>query len=203
MAELTEPTKPFVIVLGLDEADKPHASVFNEPDAALAEKAAGLMDMMTIRIEGEDLMAVAAGLPTGKIFASGNGFVPFVKRQVYDRLVALGEAAGTITKPPKLASGTTLADTGPDGTGGPPDGQGEVSAPHLPTTLETVMVGSLIGVSEGRGEGWYEAIVVELAPADALEDDLLTCQYLDWPDYPRQVRRRADVALLPASANTP
>jgi hypothetical protein len=197
---------PIVVILGLDSQNRAHAAAFVGPEeVTLAERAASAMNMHLLRIKGDQLHALVADVPKGQVYKSGNALTPLIKQSLYDQLVALGTAAGSLVEAapasPSEGSATTLPDTPGEGTSEPPDGQAEASTPHLPTTLETVMVGSLIGVSEGRGEGWYEAIVVELAPADALEDDLLTCQYMDWPDYPRQVRRRADVALLPPSAN--
>lgn len=197
MSKLPEPTKPHTIVLGLDTGGKAHASQFGEAAAALAEKAAGMMGMQLIRVTGDDLEAHAADLPRGKVFASGNAFVPFVARPKYDRLIALAEAAGTLTTPERPAEATDIADEGASAAGGVAGVEGEGVEPHRPGTWADIMVGSLVLVSEGDTQGWWEAVVLELAPADALEDDLFTLSFRDFPDYAKQVSRRADLALLP------
>jgi hypothetical protein len=196
---------PIAVVLGLDAQSRPHAATFFGLDeVALAERAATAMGMHFLRIEGDSLHALVAELPKGQVYKSGNALTPLVKQSVYDQLIALGTAAGTLTTPqakPSDGSATTPARQGGEGAEGPPDGGGEPSPqPHTPSTWADIMVGSLVGVSEGAAQGWWEAIVVELAPADAPEEDLFTLQFKDFPDYDKQVRRRADLALLPPTA---
>lgn len=197
MSKLPEPTKPHTIVLGIDTVGKAHASQFGEVDAPLAEKAAGMMGMQLIKVTGDDLEALAADLPRGKVFSSGNAFVPFVARPKYDRLIALAEAAGTLITPEKPAEAADAADDGTSAAGGAAGLEGEGVEPHRPGAWADIMVGSLVLVSEGNAEGWWEALVLELAPAEAPDDDLFTLRFRDFPDYAKQVRRRADLALLP------
>jgi hypothetical protein len=70
---------PVLIVMGLDDTRKPHASTFDEEDAELATKAAGLMGMRVVPLVTAELQALAAKLPRGRVFASGRAFVPFVR----------------------------------------------------------------------------------------------------------------------------
>ncbi len=77
-----KPADIAVVVLGLDDKRKPHASAFTASEAELAVKAAGLMGMQVLRPETDDQRALAAKLPRGRIFASGKGFVPFSLRPV-------------------------------------------------------------------------------------------------------------------------
>ena len=86
---------PAVVVFGLDDKGKPHASAFDVSEAKLAQKAAGLMGMRVLRPKTADQRALAAKLPRGRIFASGRGFVPFVKAGLYEALAATaGVSAG-------------------------------------------------------------------------------------------------------------
>jgi hypothetical protein len=87
-AETRDP--PAVVVFGLDEKGKPHASAFDASNAKLAQKAAGLMGMHVMRPKTADQRALAAKLPRGRIFASGRGFVPFVRAGLYEALAAAG-----------------------------------------------------------------------------------------------------------------
>ena len=84
---------PSVVVFGLDDSGKPHASSFLAGDAALARKAAALMSMKLLCVTTESQRLVAERLPKGKVFASGKGFVPFVKASLYAELVAVAPEA--------------------------------------------------------------------------------------------------------------
>ena len=53
-----------------------------------------------------------------------------------------------------------------------------------------VDVGSLVLATEGPGDGWWECLVLEA------EAELFTLKWRDWPDLPRFVRRRWQLALL-------
>lgn len=89
----TEPATPNmvplpVVVFGRDDKGKPHASRFRAADAELAEKAAGLMGMRVLRVASDEQETLAAKLPPGRVFASGRGFVPFVKAELLAKLEA-------------------------------------------------------------------------------------------------------------------
>jgi hypothetical protein len=90
----TESRGPFLIVFGLDQSQKAHASSFDVSVGDAARKAASIMGMYALAADNAELHKVAAALPAGKVFESGSGFVPFVKRQTYDRIVEVAHAAG-------------------------------------------------------------------------------------------------------------
>jgi hypothetical protein len=79
---------PALVVFGLDDTKRPHASAFVARQAELAEKAAGLMGMATLRPATDEQKALAAKLPRGRVFASGRAFVPFVRAGLYESIVA-------------------------------------------------------------------------------------------------------------------
>ncbi|CAM5378594.1 hypothetical protein ATER59S_01696 [Aquamicrobium terrae] len=101
-----------LIVFGLDEKGRPHASWFGDEDVALARKAAAMMGMAAVEATSEALRALAGQLPAGRVFASGRAFVPFIKGGLYDQLAAhlpagaipAGEAG------PRPAEGATAAE---------------------------------------------------------------------------------------------
>ena len=68
-------TAPILVVFGIDPEGKPRASRFAERDAELAAKAAALLGFRLARITDEAGRAIAGALPTGNMFARGNGFV--------------------------------------------------------------------------------------------------------------------------------
>lgn len=182
-----ETVVPALIVFGLDGAGKPHASWFGEFDAPLATKAARLMAMTAIAITSDEHRTLASQLPEGRVFASGRGFVPFVKKALYDRLVSLGG--------PNLAP--TLTDLHRAGAGPVPSGSADTqAAEHRPEDWSEIQAGSTVLIHGGGEDGWFEAEVIETKL-----DDLVSLRWRDWPDLPILVRRHEDIALLnPLSA---
>lgn len=199
MAELPEPFTPYLIVLGSNASGRYFGSAFPEAEADAAERAAGQMDLHVVRVHGDELTALAADLPRGKVFpASGNAFVPLCAKARVEKLMALGEAAGTLSKPPKPEPATRPADHGGQATGDAADGGGAALPEHyLPTSWADLRVGALVLVADGEDQGWWEAVVVEVANEDDYDQTLLSLRFTGFPTYPVQVRRRAEVALLP------
>ena len=175
-----------VVVFGLDEAGKPHASAFEAGDARLAKNAAALMGMRVLRPKTEEQRAVAAKLPKGRVFASGRAFVPFVKAGLYESLAAFsGVQVGVpAVKPEKGCTGSPGPAKGKSRGG---DGQ----PPHLPATLVDIGPGSIVLATEGPEEGWFEAVVV------TVEGEMLKLRWRDYPGTAAFSRRLTQVALLP------
>lgn len=181
-----------VVVFGRDESGKPHASHFVASEAALAEKAADLMGMRFLAIKTEAERDLAARVPRGKVFASGRGFVPFVKAPLYAELEAAcpGEAA------PKPKS--TKAD--PAKTSGAPSTAAKKSAAVAnatdptpqPKDWDDIRPGAVVlAFLQPEPTRWLEFQVLEIKHGDTLS--LRLC---DWPDEPVFDRHRTEVALL-------
>jgi hypothetical protein len=82
---------PAVIVFGVDQAKKPTAASFTADQVELARKAADLMKLHVIPVDGPELTELAAKLPAGRIYASGHAFVPPAKLNIYDRIADLAD----------------------------------------------------------------------------------------------------------------
>jgi len=200
MAELPEPFIPYLVIININSAGRAFGAAFSESVAELATAAAAKGGMKVVRIEGDELVAQAADLPHGKVFPSGSAFTPLMSRQRADKIIELGEAAGTLTTPvaPKVDVATTPADTNGEGAGGAAEVGDEASAPvHVPASHADIIVGSLVLASENGDDGYWPAIVVELAPAEDPSDDLCGLSFRDFPGYDQQVRRRVEIALMP------
>lgn len=181
---------PALIVFGADKDGKPHASWFTEPDAALATKAASVMNMRTLPLGTEAHRTIATELPQGRVFASGRAFVPFVKKGVYDRLRALAGSAEELA----TAVGETVALAAAKATGDAGDQTSKATATgeaRYPRSWSGVAIGSLVLITEGDQDGWYEAEVIA-----AKTGRIYTLRWRDWPDLPLLVRRREHMALL-------
>ena len=160
-----------LIVLGRDEAGKPQAARFPASQSDLATKAAKAMNLVVGKADGPALAELAEKLPTGRLYATGRGFVPPVRRSLYDEIVEQMKLAGQA-----VPSETTQSDA-------------EQAAPGLPATWDDIAVGHLVIAHESAIEGWWEAIVL------ARDGEMLT---LKWRDYqqPNVVRHAGSVALL-------
>jgi hypothetical protein len=89
---LAEPKPtPAIIVFGLDQANKPRAASFTADQVELATKAAELMKLRVLKVAGPELTELAARLEAGRIYASGHGFVPPIRPNVYERLNELAD----------------------------------------------------------------------------------------------------------------
>ena len=174
---------PIIVVLGIDVDGKPHASRFEERDAPFVQRAAELMGFHVIRVapDNEELYALAAGLPLGKIFATGRAFVPFVSRATFDKLVVLVEGGVTVETratahpPPPIAAMFTedAAD----------------AANELWAKIEVGTVVLAAADPELYGQSWWEAVVV------SIDDDDLTLRWVEDPTLEPFAVPRRDVGL--------
>ena len=181
---------PILVVLGTDAEDKWHASRFDETDAALATRAAELMDFYVLRVtpDQEEAYGIAEALPVGKIFASGRAFVPFVARAAFEKLRTLVEEGAIFTPPADEASA-------------PEQPTAAMFASEAVTTADALWAKVEIGTTvlaaqpDLYGPGWWEGVVV------GVDGDDLTIRWVDEATLdPIHVSRR-NVALRHPGAN--
>jgi hypothetical protein len=179
-----------VVLFGLDETGKPRAARFSREHAGLATKAAELMGLTVCTVTSTELTEIARQLPAGRIHATGRGFVPNIRRDLYAKLI-------------EVSAPTTKTDNNHQGTGKPAEGPTETSAPSpdaaspapgggqgYPRDWDDISVGHLVIAYSAADEGWWEAIVI------AREGDMLTMRFRDYPKDPKFVQHRTAVALL-------
>ena len=189
---LAKPT-PALVVFGADKAGKPHAAWFPTPDVSLATKAAATMGFRALVLCDDAQRSVAAELPQDRVFSSGRAFVPFVAKEVYERVQAL---AGGSVRATNASIGIVAQSPGKpgDGSDGCFGGSGQAD-PRYPRSWAAIAIGSLVLITEGEEDGWYEAVVVASKPGGEF-----TLQWRDWPDLPMLLRRRDEMALLHPNA---
>jgi hypothetical protein len=175
-----------VVLFGLDEAGKPKAATFGEKLAALARTAAQQMHLQIVPIANPALAEIASQLPTGRIYSSGRGLIPFIRRDLYAKLlVAASPSSGAGQSP---AGPERPADPG-GSSSDPKEGSG-----RRPSDWDAIGPGDLVLNQESPTEGWYAVIVV------ARKDDMLTLRYRDFPRSPKFSENRLNVALLHPTA---
>ena len=167
-----------LVLFGIDSRGKPKAARFGKEHASLAMKAATQLQLNVLASSNPKIAEIAARLPVGRVHATGRMFVPFIRHDLYDKLVAAA------------ANGNTPSASPPNGSSGASGSTPGGSAPHLPQNWREIGVGDLVVTHEGPEEGWYEAIVVEAA------SDMLTLRWRDYPRERRVVRHRLRLGLL-------
>jgi hypothetical protein len=168
-----------LILFGIDSHGKPTAARFGKNAATLARKAASQLQLRTISGDDPKIADIAARLPVGRVHATGKAFVPFVRRDLYDkRIAAAGNGNGSSPAPGSHAGGAATAN--------PPNGN-----PNLPRSWDQIALGDLVVAQEDDpADGWYEAIVVEVA------NDMFTLRWRDYPRLRRITRHRLRLGLL-------
>ncbi|NLR98880.1 hypothetical protein HGP17_18845 [Rhizobium sp. P38BS-XIX] len=178
-----------IVLLGRDDSGKAHASYFSATDGHSAKKAAGLMGMVTLRADTDDIRALMAKIPKGKLFDSGKAFVPFVKQALFKQLAAhLPEEERMIADRPRSATSETVVASEANGGG---QAQAPVKPSQLAEDWSKLKIGNLVLATEGPMEGWFEATIIEIKSNGALR--LKWRDYLDTPPFDRPI---AQVAML-------
>jgi hypothetical protein len=169
-----------VIVFGVDDHDKPRAAVFRGKTADAAQKVADQMKLRALAATTAEAETIAAKLPAGRIQPDGQGFVPYVRRDLYDQVVVV---AGGLPTPQAAA-----ADNQSPASNDPPPAK---TAPGLPRTWDDIASGHVvIAQDDYADEGWWEAVVLDR------KNDVLTLRWRDYPKYKPFTRHVSAVALL-------
>jgi hypothetical protein len=178
---------PAAFILGRDDTNKPHAAWFSADQVEGAKNAAAMMGMHLVIVGGDPTFTdMIAGLPRGKLFASGKAFCPFVAAATFEKLLPYAPAAGE----PKKLRVVASAATGGEDMSKPPAAPAK-GAIDLPKDWSAIKVGSVVLASESRDDGWWEAKVTEAKP-----NDVFILKWVDYPDYEPFVRHRERLALM-------
>ena len=167
-----------LVLFGIDSRGKPKGARFGKEHASLAMKAATQLQLKVLASNDPKVAEIAAVLPVGRVHATGRTFVPFIRRDLYDKLVAVA------------ANGNAHPASPPNGSSGASGSTPGGSAPGLPQNWQAIGLGNLVLASQSCEDGWYEAIVVEQT------GDMFTLRWRDYPRERRIVRHRLRLGLL-------
>lgn len=124
-----------LILFGTDENKRPRAARFAEAELGLLAKAADAMNLKMCDVKQGKLSALASKLPVGRLHGSGSAFVPYVREDLYDKLVvAVGDEGSTLVEAP-TAVGT-------------------------PANFDEITPGHVVIAQENLEYGWWEAVVL-------------------------------------------
>jgi hypothetical protein len=191
-------TGSVLVVLGVGADDKPHASRFTEEDTTLAIRAARLMNFHAVRVTDPELQKAVEELPIGKIFATGRGLVPFVKRELYDKLAVL---IGTDAEAHQDAASNGLGEAQQiDKPATTEDAAKTTTAATAMATPEdpwaAIVVGSTVLGYSKVDESWFEAIVVGIGE----DKNTLTLRWRDYGNEPPVKANRRSVGVMGSMA---
>src|SRR6516164_9016784 len=143
-----------LVLFGIDSHGKPKGARFGKEHASMASKAAAQLQLNVLATTDPKVAEIAARLPVGRVHATGRTFVPFIRRDLYDKLVAAA---------PNGNLGHPLAPPANGAPGGAAGSRPPGSSPNLPRSWHEIGVGDLVvAQEEDPTDGWYEAIVVEV-----------------------------------------
>ena len=172
-----------VVLLGVDRHGKPTAARFPESQARLAAKAAEQLDLRVLTVATPAVAELAATLPVGRIHASGKGFVPNVRGDLYAKLLAMAGPPAQVTQPSAQTPGRAQSNGGGAKTKKP-------AQDRLPKDWDAIAPGHLVVAQESLEDGWYEAIVLEQ------NGDMFTLRWHEFPRERRFARHRRSLGLL-------
>jgi hypothetical protein len=170
-----------LVLFGIDSRGKPKAARFRKEHAGLAVKAASQLALQVVAGNDPKVAEIAARLPVGRVHATGRAFVPFIRRDLYEQLLAAA-GNGNLAQPPAPPAGGASGNA----AGSRPPG----SSPKLPRNWQEIGVGDLVLAQWDPEDGWYDAMVIEAA------NDMFTLRWRDYPRERRIVRHRLRLGLL-------
>lgn len=170
-----------IVVLAAGDDGKPRAAVFTGEAIEAAVPAAESQKFAVVVPSSQELVALAADIPAGRVTSAGKVSCSFVKQDIYDRFAVL------------IGTEHQLRST----EGVERDDAGASDAPLPARDLwRDITIGSVVLATVGRDDGWWEAVVLAADPTG----ERLTLSWRDWPNLPSFSAPRRSVALNAPSA---
>jgi len=176
------------LVYGLDKEGKPRGARYLTIRDDFVSAA---MDMgLQVLLVPDELASIVAKLPLGRIYASGKGFTPVIRRPLYDKLK---EAHDNLEAVHKVESEKAQAES--SRRINQLIAQGDVSlgkkaTGNLPSDWIAIAAGDMVVAMISPDEGWWSCIIVER------DGDLLKLRYRDFPKRPEFVRHISTIARV-------
>jgi hypothetical protein len=166
-------------VFGIDSTGKSRGARFPEFNER-ASKFALDIGLIGVHPASPEFTERAMKLPAGRLYASGKGFIPNIRRETVKELNAILSSAGDTSQQHRLSPATE----GAENTTGVASG--------LPKDWSSIEVGQVVLAEEdGVNEGYWACFVVKR------EGDILTLRLRDFPKQRQKyVRHVAQVALI-------
>jgi hypothetical protein len=155
-------------VFGIDTDGKPRGARFADFNERAMNFALGL-GLIGVHPASAKFLELATKLPPGRLYTSGKGFIPNIRRDLVKSLNAVLTSPGDESQKHQRP-GTT---------------------PGLPRSWDQIAVGQLVlATGDEPQDGFWECVV------EGREDQVLTLRLRDYPEQGTYVRHLAQVALL-------
>lgn len=175
------PAKPIAVLYAMSDG-KGRAGVFKGPDIEPAIKAAGVLKFSVLRGDTDEARKLARELPPGRIQAKGANIAPFVRRDLFEKLVALAH------KERGLADQAAEPERGDRA---PTDGETGKGKPRRPVDWADIKRGDLVVAQDkDPADGWWQAIVVDVT------GDLIKLRWSNEPRGRPLLKSRLALALM-------
>jgi hypothetical protein len=191
--KLSDSPSTQLFVYGLDEGGKPKGARFPATETEKVLPVATAMKLQSSQACSEEVVSLGMKLPVGRTYARGKAFIPNIKRDLYDKLLAAIASCNEGHDHSQAEGAATSSATPGDAVAHAPTEAGAILPPlasGLPQNWESISAGNMILVDAGPGEGWWEAIVI------SRDDAILTLRYRDYPKVPKFERHVSTVALI-------
>jgi hypothetical protein len=179
-----------LFVYGLDEAGKPKGARFPATEIETVLPVVMAMKLESCRPSSDEVVSLGMKLPVGRIYARGKAFIPNIKRDLYDKLLAAVASSKELdhSKAERKAAATAAPESGLDH----PTAVAILRplASGLPQNWESISAGNMVLAFEGPGEGYWEAIVI------SRDNDIVTLRYRDYPKVPKFERHVSTIGLI-------
>jgi hypothetical protein len=176
-------------VLGFDNKGKPRGARFAEYNERVLNFVSDLM-LTSVYPASAAFTEAAMKLPPGRVYASGKAFIPPIKRDLVEKLVAVLNVPGDESKTFKLAY--PPGQTPEHETLLPCDNVRTISpiTSGLPRSWDSIGVGQVVLIEESAADGWWPSTVLER------DGEILTLRFRDYPRQPKFQRHISQVALI-------
>lgn len=188
------------VVYGLDKDQKPRAALIHPNDLAIATKAAIVQGFKIGRADTRQALDMAKRLPDAKVFATGKGLVPLVRRDIFDWLAkglttveTKPEPSEAKTEPDPTVNGAAAAPTPSSTTKDQPaskDPPGKLDS----RIWDQLTIGMVVIAPEKNpsDNGYWPAVITAISK----DGQKLTFKWRDAPKLPAVTVKRRAVALL-------
>ena len=195
--DLTNDPRVQLFVYGLDEAGKPKGARFLMSDMETVFPVVTAQNLQFFDGgSSEETAKLGMKLAVGRIYARGKAFIPNIKRDLYDGILAAlaADKAEADRSGCDRAATAAAAREVTKGSEQTPAYVPTVLPPlpsGLPQNWESIAVGNMVLITAGGpGDGWYEAIVL------TRDGEILTMRCRDFPKEPIYQRHISTVALI-------
>jgi hypothetical protein len=195
-ASLSNDPRVQLFVYGLDEAGKPKGARFLMSEMETVFPVVTAQKLQTFDGgSSEETVKLGMKLAVGRIYARGKAFIPNIKRDLYDGILAAlaSDRAKHDRSQAERTAAAAAAREAPKTSEQAPAYVPTVLPPlasGLPQNWESIAAGNMVLADEGPGEGWWEAIVI------SRDNEILTLRYRDYPKVPKFERHISTIGLI-------